>query len=358
MLFISGRVLLGVVLISSLKALAQISTSTASCTDSTFASYSNSQGQDPCEVAAKVGQICIPSYTIPAISPGQTYSAQPAQGNRNACTCTTIYFSLLSLCSACQDVNTMTPWQNFSSGCASVFTESGFPVTIPSNLAIPDWAFLPLLANGLVDGNAIIADNKPDRVNNSTSISTPQTSSSVQTQTPAPTPAPAAASSSGSNRTRDAAIIAGSVVGGLALLLSVAIVFWYRYWLLKRSQKRRSEKTENEKQDPSMRLEPFVVIEPVEPLPEKGFDGVSRLSKQPNARSSTHGTHLSVLSTQYQHQIVHGQPMIMVQGQNTETSFSTELESRDEVHELRAQVNRLTTEVNRLSRDVAPPAYG
>ncbi|THV04366.1 hypothetical protein K435DRAFT_774470 [Dendrothele bispora CBS 962.96] len=371
--FTIGPVLLGVVLFSPSKALAQTSTSTASCTDPTFANA------NPCEVAAKVGQICISSFTIPAINPSQSYGAQPGQPNQISCTCTTIYFSLLSLCSYCQDVGFITPWQDFTSGCASVFTESGFPVTLPSDLAVPDWAFLPLLANGSVNAPAIIADQKPDRVNNSTSVSTPQPSSPVQTQIQTPAPTPTTASSPRSNRKRDAAIIAGSVVGGLALLLSVAIGFWY--WLT-RLQRESLKEVEDKKPHSLAVPVPFEVRRPVDPLPEKGSNSSSRLSQQPSqsslrgswlesddgtrcltvtsepdVRSSTHGTHLSVLSTQHQHQIAHGPPMIIVQGQNTETSFSTEPESRDEVHELRTQVNMLTTEVCRLSRETAPPAY-
>ncbi|THU82048.1 hypothetical protein K435DRAFT_844507 [Dendrothele bispora CBS 962.96] len=214
------------------EALAQ-SSSPAKCTNQTFAGYSNSRGVDPCTVGIEVGQICDPGFTIPSGDPGQTYTGVRA-GADTQCICSNVYYNLLVVCGACEGAETVL-WGVYSSNCTSTFEGMPPTVPIPAGLAIPHWAFTPVLSNGSVNVPAIIADNSPDVTG--TASATTQSASQTGPSSPVtptsflPSPSQSPDNSSGGGGGTNAGAIAGGVVGGIAGLIILAglAFFLHRY---------------------------------------------------------------------------------------------------------------------------------
>ncbi|KAF5343927.1 hypothetical protein D9758_012121 [Tetrapyrgos nigripes] len=206
----------------------------ANCT--TDIGLKNSQGEDACAVGIQVGQICDPGFTIPPITPSHFYSATQA-GKTTECICSTVYFTLLTICGVCQGVDSL-PWTTYSANCTAKTVSDGnvsdsFPVPIPPGVDIPHWAFTPLLQNGSIDPLRIRADTQPDVTGTTSSTtSTPATPSSpVTTSSPAPSQSQASdsAGSGGGGTKPNAGAIAGGIVGGVVLLaLLAALAFFIR----------------------------------------------------------------------------------------------------------------------------------
>ena len=97
----------------------------------------NSQKQSPCQVASSLFSICTPGmfccihiqvvlsliffpvgYIVNQADPGSHYSG-PTIDNQNACQCSTVSYSLISACAACQNA-TVTQWGEWSANCANV----------------------------------------------------------------------------------------------------------------------------------------------------------------------------------------------------------------------------------------------
>ena len=82
----------------------------------------NSLGQSPCEVAARVAGACYGgcerrckknqrrtkglflAFDVPTLATDDVYWG-PYAGEDNACTCSSVYYSLISACSLCQSVS-------------------------------------------------------------------------------------------------------------------------------------------------------------------------------------------------------------------------------------------------------------
>jgi len=176
----------------------------------------NSLNQSPCQVAGYLGAVCNNgSFGIDPIVAGFSYSNTLA----NNCTCSTVYYSVISACAACQGAGSLT-WSEYSSNCSTVYT-TNYPNPVPPQTAIPHWAFQSYNAPGATfNVNVSLAQgDSPESVAPS---STSSTSGFGASNTPAPT------SSSGGKS--EAGAIAGGVVGGLAFisLLAVGVVFYRR----------------------------------------------------------------------------------------------------------------------------------
>lgn len=193
----------------------------------------NSQGEDACAVGIKVGQICDPGFTIPPITPGHFYGG-PQAGRSTQCTCSTVYFTLLTVCGVCQGVDEI-PWTTYNFNCSTKFESNGnvsesFPVAIPPGLDIPHWAFTPLLQNGSIDPLRIQADTQPDVTGSapSTSSASVTPSSPVKTTSPSPSQSqdPDNGGSDGGGKS-NAGAIAGGVVGGVVLLALLAVLAFF-----------------------------------------------------------------------------------------------------------------------------------
>ncbi|KAK7460669.1 hypothetical protein VKT23_009384 [Stygiomarasmius scandens] len=202
----------------------------AKCTNSTFARLANSQGEDPCTVGIKFGQICDPGFSIPVANSTQVY--QPVRaGADTQCICSTVYFTLLTVCGACEGAETVL-WPLYSENCGHSFVDEMPPVPLPSDLAIPHWALTPLSTNGSINPAAIEADTQPDITasTSSTTQSPSQTPSSPVTSSPTPSQSQAADNGGGGGGGgTNAGAIAGGVVGGVVgLAILAALAFFLR----------------------------------------------------------------------------------------------------------------------------------
>ncbi|THU78361.1 hypothetical protein K435DRAFT_928280 [Dendrothele bispora CBS 962.96] len=243
---LKGALILGSFVLSSvlLKTLAQDPLPLAKCTEEPYSGFDNSQGEDPCTLGTKVLRLCDRGSYISA-RPNGTY-AGGFSGSDGACSCSTVLYTLLIICAECQGANTLT-WDKYISNCSHIFqTELPPTVQIPPGLAIPHYAFLPLLSDGTVDFNAIREDAQPDVTANASS--TTQSTSPTST-TNSPTQSQSADNEGG--RTTHTGAIAGGVVGGvLGLVILAALVFFVRRRLI---QKKAIDSAGNESSQPFSR---------------------------------------------------------------------------------------------------------
>jgi len=172
----------------------------------------NSLGQDPCTVASYMGGVCSSGVlTIPALEPTQSYTGPPLAQAGNTCLCSTVYYSLLSACAACQE-RSFSPWSTYDRNCTSVYV-GVFLGNIPSGTRVPHWAYDDVRILDTFDAKSA-----------QTEINAPESSgTAVPTQGGNTSPTVAAPASSKSK----AGAIAGGVIGGLVavvLAIGAAIV--------------------------------------------------------------------------------------------------------------------------------------
>ncbi|KAF8491379.1 hypothetical protein F5888DRAFT_1061729 [Russula emetica] len=123
---------------SPLPAAAQISYPT--CSTSWSWSF-NSLGQNPCAVTAHLQSVCNNGeFSVPSLIPGDVYSA-PSDSKELPCVCSTVVYSLVSACGACQNSFWLT-WNAWTVNCSAVDPPSTFSKTIPNGTKVPAWAFL------------------------------------------------------------------------------------------------------------------------------------------------------------------------------------------------------------------------
>ncbi|KAI0297411.1 hypothetical protein BC826DRAFT_165735 [Russula brevipes] len=105
----------------------------------------NSLNQNPCKVAAFLGGTCNQqnSYTIPRLDPGRNYKGPDGLDNGNLCKCSTVMYSLISACGACQTQSQeWISWSEYSYNCTTKFPVSSFPKAVPIGTSVPQWALL------------------------------------------------------------------------------------------------------------------------------------------------------------------------------------------------------------------------
>ncbi|KAJ7581079.1 hypothetical protein C8J56DRAFT_256550 [Mycena floridula] len=126
----------------------QVASAQSSFPTCVLASYQwsfNSQNQSPCEVAAQLLGVCTGgSYTLPSL-PMENHYLGPTIDTRNPCQCSTVAYSMVSACAACQN-STITAWSEWTTNCATVSLDV-FPEPIPQGTFVPGWAFLDVKAS-------------------------------------------------------------------------------------------------------------------------------------------------------------------------------------------------------------------
>jgi len=185
----------------------------------------NSLGQIPCDVAAILSTPCSPTndYHIPALEPGSPGYTIPAKPS--ICECNTVHYTLTGACAACQGGMTAgLPWTTFKENCTSTWPDGQYPFDIPSNTAVPGWAFqLVEGANRFSMTEALAAKDEPEHKG-----STSSSSSSVTTATTTPNTTPGNTAPSSNASSDHTGAIVGGVVGGVAgiAILGGLIVFF------------------------------------------------------------------------------------------------------------------------------------
>jgi len=211
-----GAMILYVALFALAAAPAVIAQSTnANCTDSNFDWVFNSRGQSPCQVVENLAARCdLGGFTLQPISAGGTYEG-PIPGQNQTCHCTSIFYSLISACSACQDGSWIT-WTTYLQNCSTNAYLTVYPAEIPRDTSVPHWAYLNVSAS--------------HNMFNPTSASIAVIAES--TGLPVPT-----ARSKSSSHTVGAGVIAGAVVGSI---LGTLLILGLLYGLYRWSQNRRT----------------------------------------------------------------------------------------------------------------------
>ncbi|KIJ53651.1 hypothetical protein M422DRAFT_25476 [Sphaerobolus stellatus SS14] len=169
----------------------------------------NSEGLTPCLVASSLQAPCgggkwnidpLPNNTI-------IYSG-PKAGESNPCSCSTVVYSLVSACAACQGDGFIT-WEQWSTNCLQADTTEGtFPLTLPGGIAVPSWAYLSV--NDTVTWDAARAQNFAST--NPTESTAPATPTGATGQT-----------NQGVHHSNKGGAIGGGVAGGVALVVLVGL---------------------------------------------------------------------------------------------------------------------------------------
>jgi len=171
----------------------------------------NSQGQSPCDLAASLLGVCVPAGgPLPSLPPGYYYVG-PTLQSRNECTCSSVYFSMLSACAVCQSRETLR-WSAYATNCSTVYVQT-FPDPLPVGVRVPNYAYLDVT---IVDG---FDPSLAQAAGGAESVGAPSATTSALASTPTSQQSPKKKSNAGA--------IAGGVVGGVALLgILVIVVVW------------------------------------------------------------------------------------------------------------------------------------
>ncbi|KAF8514092.1 hypothetical protein BU17DRAFT_94783 [Hysterangium stoloniferum] len=213
---------IAVVSLASTHRSSAIATTSVTCTTDEWTF--NEDNLSPCLVASALQATCsggsmflVPlpfssfahassDWTIAPLDPGLQY-AGPYVGQSNKCVCSTVVYSLVSACGACQGRG-ITTWSQWSLNCtASDITISQYPITIPPAISIPSWAYLNVTIPDVWDpteARAAHDSGKPD-------------------STAAPSATAPASTGPSSERSNHTGAIAGGVVGGVVVLALIAI---------------------------------------------------------------------------------------------------------------------------------------
>lgn len=197
----------------------------------------NSLGQNPCQVAGDLQASCLgySDYVLSPLEPA-SYYIPPGENDTDAqnCGCNTVIYSLYSACEACQ-TRTVIQWGQWEAYCKVVYV-SEYPFNIRGDTAVPRWAFINVTEQGIF--NVTSAENvgrDPEATG-----TTPATLSLISTSSTKKVPFLASSYSSspstsgndinGATSTqKNVAAIIGGVVGGVAGLVIIALLLFWRF---------------------------------------------------------------------------------------------------------------------------------
>ncbi|KAJ7581077.1 hypothetical protein C8J56DRAFT_1101718 [Mycena floridula] len=190
----------------------------------------NQYGHDPCTIGSYVGGVCETNgvFNIPALAEDTVYTSPLKTDADNRCICSTVYYSLLSLCAACQ-LKSYSSWSHFSTNCTLVY----LMVDVPPFTAIPNWAYQNVTvklqsmmlsrlttkmrpqANDPFNISVALADSR---------LEIPETTASIPTR-PQKT---ATSNDTTASKKLNLGGIIGGIVAGLSAVAVGLILFWWR----------------------------------------------------------------------------------------------------------------------------------
>jgi len=140
---------------------------------------SNSVGESPCAVAAALQGVCNSgAFEIPPLDSNDSYIGPSGSDDASdTCKCSTVVYSLMSACGACQG-GLWFNWKTFSESCSEVDAPGTFSKDIPSGTLVPNWAFVHI--TGAQYWNPVLSYQIGDNVE----VGSNQTGTSVR---PSPT---------------------------------------------------------------------------------------------------------------------------------------------------------------------------
>jgi len=190
-------------------------------------------------IAAYLENSCAPeggNWNVPALGPDQSYVG-PYTENANYCSCSSVVYSLVSACAACQN-DLWIAWSAWKNNCTADITSLGsWPLDIPAGTAVPDWAYQNVSLHDTFNITIPHIDKAPA----STYVGVP--TASINPHASAASAASAASTSqgaapsaiipppqvsqssdnSGGSKTPVGAIV-GGVIGGIAVLFLLGIL--------------------------------------------------------------------------------------------------------------------------------------
>ncbi|KAG2111662.1 uncharacterized protein F5147DRAFT_686203 [Suillus discolor] len=203
-------------------------TSTVVCLSS-YGWMNNSLQQNPCVVASYLESVCNGGDFSISPLPPDTHYAAPTVAEANPCECSTVVYSLVSACGACQNATYLT-WSSWNYNCSSVYNQQ-FPDSIPSGTAVPNWAYLDVTASGFSLAAAQADGDTPEstatKVQSTATVANPSSvSASLTGSSGAATGSPT--TSSTKSTSSNAGAIAGGVVGGVVGAAAIiGLVTWF-----------------------------------------------------------------------------------------------------------------------------------
>ncbi|KLO10743.1 hypothetical protein SCHPADRAFT_906630 [Schizopora paradoxa] len=204
-------------------------TSNATCLSS-FSYLFNAEGQSPCLVAAYLGGACNGGqYDVSALNPGEHYIG-PAGVFLDPCQCSTVMYSMMGACSACQNATIIT-WTAWDAACSNVYV-GVFPQDIPAGTGVPAWAYSNVTSSNIFTPQIAVG--------NTASESTATNQQTTQTAAGGASPtggSSSSSSSSGKKSSSNTGAIAGGVVGGVVFLALVGLL---AFFLIRRNKKNSS----------------------------------------------------------------------------------------------------------------------
>ncbi|KAG2041610.1 hypothetical protein BDR03DRAFT_945232 [Suillus americanus] len=204
-------------------------TSNVTCLSS-FGWMNNSLQQTPCVVASYLESVCWGGdFTVSALPPDTHYAA-PTVAEANQCECSTVTYSLISACGACQNA-TYLNWSQWNYNCSQVFSQV-YPSNIPSGTKVPNWAyFLKVTASGFDPVAAQNTGDLPESTATSVQSTGSVTSASSVSASLTSSSGTATGSSTSNSKSSNAGAIAGGVVGGIvgaAVIIGLATWFCFK----------------------------------------------------------------------------------------------------------------------------------
>ncbi|KAF8510892.1 hypothetical protein BU17DRAFT_69881 [Hysterangium stoloniferum] len=199
---------IAVVALVSTRRSIETTTTTATCITDLWTF--NQEGSSPCLVGSGLFGACDGgNWNVPPLNQFSYYSG-PYEDDENKCQCTTVLYSLM--------------WNQWKTNCtASDITIGQFPVTIPSGLSIPSWAYLDVTTLGVWDSAAALANH--DSGASDSTVAGSATGNPSSTGTPSSTVTPSSILTPHKTSSQTGAV-AGGVAGGLVGLVLIAIAVY------------------------------------------------------------------------------------------------------------------------------------
>ncbi|KAF9459032.1 hypothetical protein BDZ94DRAFT_1062974 [Collybia nuda] len=248
-----------VVAVSAIASSAAVQTANCSSTGTKYEWSFNLLQQNPCIIVSYLGSVCDPAgFNIPPLPPNQVYLG-PLKETTNDCRCSSVFYSLLSMCAFCQRRNYLS-WSKYNQNC--IIPHLGvFPLKIPDDTAVPFYAYYNVSIDDTF--NPHLAEAIADVISGPTTIFLTTTRAAIgpswgPTWTdPTHSHFPHIPHHDGppNSRSFNGGSIAGAVVGSIIFISLIALAI---YWCI---QRRKSERIMTFETDPR-KISPFIYWPP------------------------------------------------------------------------------------------------
>ncbi|KAL1937593.1 hypothetical protein VTO73DRAFT_13088 [Trametes versicolor] len=236
-----------------------------------FQALFNKRGQDPCTIALNLLKACD-------LHLEEDSTASDVMAFQNSpCACNTVLYSLFNVCGQCagRDDFETTTWNTFrhALNCAEPVNQA-YIEAIPSDTAIPEWAYLPLGADGTVDltqAKEVASHDDSDMTSPGSYIPPLQSTGGASpmltfSPTSASTPSRSAQASGMSALPRPVFIRASAGLSAAALITTIIAVLLFRRdrRITKAAKQARRARPNSIGEEPALSLRTFAQIGPRE----------------------------------------------------------------------------------------------